>query len=320
MRSVITFLFLVSFSFIVFGASAQEDKKIITIGTGSKNALAYPVISSICEVFNKYNSQKSASCIAISTQGSEDNLNGIGSKKYDAGVVKSDMAYGAYNGIGVFGKKPYRNLRSVFGLHKEYLTIIIGKNSQINSLSDFKNKRIYIGNKGSGSRILVDKLFQEAKFKNSDFKELHEESADKIHDLFCGDKIDAAIYLIGHPNNIFSKTLSECNTKIIGLSRKELENYVDTFRHMYPAAIKKGTYPNQKTDINTFAAQLLLVTSDNMNEEEIYNFVQVVSDHYQEIQSKNQTLKNVELFSPEVNAIPMHKGAIRFYKNFISQD
>jgi len=310
---------LATVSFLVFCQSSfSQNKEIITIGTGSVNALAYPIMQSICQTYNKYNLSDKATCLVVSTAGSEENLEGIYSKKYSTGVIKADMAYNSYNGIGIFAGKPYRNLRSLFGLHNEYLTMIVGQNSGINSLKDFKGKRIYIGNKGSGSRILVDKLFSEAGWKNGDFAEIHEEANDQIHDLFCGKKIDGAIYLIGHPNNIFKKTLSECGVKMISFSRKEIENYVDSFRHIYPAIIKRGTYNNQKQDIYTFASQLLLTTDSSLDEEIVYNFVKIIVDHYQEIQQKTPSLKGTQLFSREVNAIPLHKGAVRFYNNFKS--
>lgn len=316
-RYSIFLIYTVSF-LITLSNSYAQNKKLINIGTGSKEALAYPIMSSICDTFNKYSIHKEIECVAISTGGSEDNLEGIVSKKYDAGVIKADMGYNAYNGIGIFSGQSHRNLRSLFGLHNEYLTMLVKKDSNITSLKEFRNRRIYIGNKGSGSRILVDRLFSEIGWNNSFFKEINEESSDKIYNLFCHNKIDAAIYLIGHPNNIFTKTLSDCNTKMISFSRKEIESYIDTFRHIYPAIIKKGTYHGQKFDIDTFSSQLLLTASDNIDEETVYNFVQIVSDHYEEIQRKNPTLNGTSLFSPEVNALPLHNGAARFYKNMIT--
>lgn len=295
--------------------SKDNNQKIIKIGTGNKDALAYPILSSICDTFNKNNTYSNVRCQAISTGGSEDNLDGIISKKYDAGVVKSDMEYNAYNGIGVFAGKPYRDLRTIFGLHNEYLTIIVKNGAKIDGLKDFKGRRVYIGNKGSGSRIMVDKLFTVNGWKNQDFKAIHEESSDKIHDLFCNDEIDAAIYLIGHPNNIFARTLKDCDVKLIGFSKQEIEKYVDIFRHISPAVVKKGTYPNQKQDISTFASQLLLASSVDLDEETVYNFVKIISEHYSEIQKNNPNLQEVVLFSPEIKVIPLHKGAIRFYKN-----
>lgn len=316
MKFIIHFVITVSFLGSFPSFANDGGTKIIKIGTGNKNALAYPVLSSMCEVFNQKNLDKNVSCQAISTGGSEDNLNGIIKGEYDAGVIKADMEYNAYNGIGVYHGKAYRELRTVFGLHNEYLTIIVKNNSNINDIQDIKGKSVYIGNKGSGSRILVDKLLAGIGVKNHDLKEVHEEQADKIHDLFCENKIDAAVYLVGHPNGIFAKTMKECDVKLIGFSKKEIERYVDLFRYVSPALIKKGTYPNQKEDIRTFASQLLLATSEKADEKTIYNFVQIIAENYEDLQKKNPALVGAALFSPEVKIIPMHNGVVRYHKNF----
>jgi len=92
MKFILNFAFIVSF---LYSSTlyAENQKRIIRIGTGNKEALAYPIISAICDVFNKNTPDKNISCKAIETGGSEDNLNGIISGKYDLGVIKADMAY-----------------------------------------------------------------------------------------------------------------------------------------------------------------------------------------------------------------------------------
>lgn len=162
---------------------------------------------------------------------------------------------------------------------------------------------------------MVDKLFKDIGWKLYNFNELHEEGPNEIYNLFCKNKIDGAIYLVGHPNSIFIKTLNECNTKLISFSQKEIEEYIDSFRHISVSVIKKGTYPNQKQDIHTFSSQLLLATSANLDEKIVYNFVKIVSEHYPELQKKNPALKNVSLFGSEINVIPIHNGVIRFLNN-----
>lgn len=313
MKLSVYWYLIVSFLYS-FNAFSQDNMRIIKIGTGNKNALAYPVVSAMCEVFNKNNINNKVSCQAIETGGSGDNLNGIISGKYDMGVIKADMQYKAYNGVGTFSGKPYRELRTIIGLHNEFLTMIVKNNSQIKSFEDFKGKRVYIGNNGSGSRILVDKLLREVGWSQKDFKAIYEDQPNKIYDLFCQNKIDAAIYLIGHPNDIFSKTLKKCDVKLISFSRSEIQNYIDFFSHISTAIISKGTYKNQNYNINTFASQLLLASSTKVDEKIIYDFVQIIFEHQDELKSKVATLKYVSFFGLQANVIPFHNGAIRYYK------
>lgn len=310
MKFFLRVVVIVSF---LHSGNAFADKKVINIGTGNKAALAYPIISAMCDIFNQNNVYSQISCRAIETGGAEENLNGIISGKYDMGVIKADMEYNVYNGIASFKGKSYKKLRNLFGLHNEYLTILVKKDSNIKDLMGFKNRRVYLGNKGSGSRILVDKLFERIGLREENFESVNQEQPDQIYNLFCQDKIDAAIYLVGHPNSVFTKTMNECGVKIIGFSRKEIETYIDFFYHVYPAVIVKGIYKNQDYDIDTFASQLLLASSENLDEQIVYDFVQIIYEHREEIYNKILAMKDAPLLSKNLNLIPIHKGAARYY-------
>lgn len=315
MRKITIFVLTVSFLLTRYAHAEDSSKRVIRIGTGNKSAIAYPTMSAMCDIFNKRNVHRNMSCEAIQTGGSEDNLKGIMSGKYDAGVIKADMEYDAYNGVGAHKGEPYRDLRTVFGLHNEYLTILVRNGSKINSFKDFKGKRVYLGNKGSGSRVMVNKLLKANNWTIGNFKEVFENSADNIKGLFCNNKIDAAIYLVGHPNKIFAETLKECGVKVIGFSRREIEDYVDLFRYASLSKIEKRTYKNQKLDISTLSSQLLLATSSTVEEEVIYSFVQIISENYEEIKTVNPILQNSNLFSSQINVIPLHKGTHRYFRS-----
>jgi TRAP-type uncharacterized transport system substrate-binding protein len=120
--------------------------------------------------------------------------------------------------------------------------------------------------------------------------------------------------MVGHPNKIFSEILRDCDAQITSFSRVELEGYVEEFGEVYLGKINKNTYKNQDYDLETYKMQLMLSTSSDIDEELIYNFVQIVFDHQDEIKEKISTLKGVDLLGKTTHIIPFHKGAYRYYK------
>lgn len=310
MKKVVWLILVVSFLY----SRNCLGKEIIGIGTGSKNALAYPVVKTMCDTYNKYNVYDNLKCYAVETGGSKENLDGIISGAYDAGVVKSDIEYNAYNGIGGNGGKEI-GLRNIFGLHEEYLTLAARKDSGIRNFRDFKGHKVYIGNNGSGSRIMVEKLLNYLGWDRSNFEYVDESESREIGKLFCEKKIDAAIYLVGHPNHIFQEALRKCDINLISFSRRELEEYVDIFRYVKLSKIRKETYKEINEDIETLSSQLMLVTSDRVNEKFIYNFVKIITSHFEEIKKKNKSLEGIDLFDPDVRVIPLHKGSERFLQD-----
>ena len=265
-------------------ASNSNQPITIKIGAGNKNVIAFTTVEKICEIYNKYKKNNNVSCLALETSGSNYNLEKLISGEIDMGVIAADVQYDAYNGIGKFAGKPQRNLKALFGLYMEKFGILVKKNSGINDFHDLPGKRININSVGSGNRVLVDKLFTKNGWKKSDFKEILEEQPRELPNLFCQNKIDAALYLVGHPNGVFTESIEKCGAKLISLNRKEVEDYVELFRYLFPATIEKHTYKGQNQDIKTIGSQLLLVTTDHLDDAVIYDFVQTVFEHYAALQ------------------------------------
>ena len=304
-----------SFFVNINNAKAQEAliKEVLTIGTGSKKALAYPTIEGVCKIFNKYSTNYA--CKPIETRGSEDNLKGITSGKFHMGVLKADMQYNSYNGMGFAQKNPNRSLRSLFGLHMEHLNIIVHKNSNIKDLNNLRGKNIYIGNKGSGSRIFVDRLLQNIGYNYEDFNKVYQGPTKTLEKLLCKQDLDIVLYLIGHPNKTIGNLLNSCDLKMISLPRRDLEKYIGSFLHISIDKIPKGAYRQVSKDLETISSQLVLTTSSNIDEEAINDFVQIIFENYQEIQETVPALKDTRIFDSLLRAgnIPFHPGAKKFY-------
>ena len=128
-----------------FSSWQKSNRRIITIGSGSKSAMFYPVATAICEIFNKYNQDKGVICKPVLSKGAEYNLEAVENGEFDIGIAQANLQHDAYNGLGKFKGNPHKNLRTLFRIHDEYLTIIAKKDSNIKNFSDLRGKKVNIG-------------------------------------------------------------------------------------------------------------------------------------------------------------------------------
>ena len=142
---------LLSAAMFASPAMAQDKEQFITIGTGGQTGVYYVVGQSICRLVNRLE-DANIKCNAPSTGGSVANINGIKSGELDMGVAQSDVQYQAYNGTKSFEGDAYTDLRAVFRVHGEPLTLLARADSGITTLDDLEGKRVNIGNPGSGQR------------------------------------------------------------------------------------------------------------------------------------------------------------------------
>ena len=151
-------------------APAHAQQKFITIGTGGVTGVYYAAGGAICRLINKDRAQHGVRCSVESTGGSVYNVNTIKAGELDFGVSQSDIQYNALKGEVQFKDGgAFADLRSVFSLHGEPLTVLARKEANIGKMEDFKGKRFNIGNPGSGQRATLEVLLPAMGMSFADF-------------------------------------------------------------------------------------------------------------------------------------------------------
>ena len=116
---------------------AQAAQKFVSIGTGGVTGVYYPTGGAICRLVNKGRKKHGIRCSAESTGGSIYNINTVRAGELEFGVAQSDWQYHAYNGTSKFKDKgAFKDLRAVFSVHPEPVTIIASDRSGIKNISD----------------------------------------------------------------------------------------------------------------------------------------------------------------------------------------
>ena len=139
---------------VSLAAGVATAAEFITIGTGGVTGVYYPTGGAICRLANKGKKKHGVRCSVESTGGSVYNINTIRAGELDMGVAQSDWQYHAYNGTGkesFIKAGPFTELRAVFSVHPEPVSIIARKDANIKSLADLAGKRVNIGNPCSGT-------------------------------------------------------------------------------------------------------------------------------------------------------------------------
>ena len=129
------------------GPAAAQDK-FITIGTGGVTGVYYAVAAPSA-AHEPTRAETHIRCSTESTGGSVFNINAIQSGDLDFGLSQSDVQYNAYNGKNQWDGKAFGDLRAVFAVHPEPLTVVARPDAGVTKFEDFKGKRFNIGNPGS---------------------------------------------------------------------------------------------------------------------------------------------------------------------------
>ena len=295
---------------------AHADE-FISIGTGGVTGVYYPAGGAICRLVNRNRKNHGIRCSVESTAGSIFNLNALENQNLDAGVVQSDLQYQAYYGTGHFANDlPRKNLRTLFSLHTEVFTIAARADSGIKTLDDLVNKRVNIGNPGSGQRATMEVIMKAKGWDKNTFKLASELKASEQAQAVCDNKIDAMIFASGHPNGAIQEVTTSCDTVIVEVSGPEIKEIVDNHSYYAYAVIPGGMYVGNNEDVNSFGVKATLLTTAEVSDNIAYEVVKAVFDNFDSFKNLHpvfQTLTKEDLIYGG-NTAPLHPGAEKYYR------
>jgi uncharacterized protein len=297
--------------------AAQAQQKFITIGTGGVTGVYYAAGGAICRLVNKDRAKHGIRCSVESTGGSVFNVNTIKAGELDMGVAQSDVQFNAVKGEGGFQKDgPFRELRAVFALHPEPVTVVARKEANVKSFADFKGKRFNVGNPGSGTRSSLEELIGAMGWKLSDFSLASELKADEHGPALCDGKIDGFFYLVGHPSANIQDPTTVCGAKLVSVTGPAVEKLVKEKPYYAKATIPAGLYPGNPQPTETYGVLATFVSSSKVPADTIYAVVKGVFDNFDEFKKLHPALAALDPKSMIKDGLsaPLHDGAVKYYK------
>lgn len=309
-------LILISLLCVPFASSFPADTQYVTIGTGSVTGVYYPTGGAICYLANKI-SAGNYHCEIKSTPGSIYNIAGLRSGELTLGVLQSDWQYHAYQGVGRYKETgKFSELRSLFSVHAEPFTVLVRADSDIDYFEELQHKRVNIGAPRSGQRATMEVLLNLYGWNTNDFAELLQLMPSEQAKALCDDRVDAIIYVVGHPNSSIKEASGACQTKLINVAGVKIDKLVAENSYYQKAVIAGDMYRGSPYNTYTFGVGAVVTTTSNLPEEVAYQVVKSVFENHAEFIKLHPAFRNLDKHAMVTSSLtaPLHIGAIRYYK------
>ncbi|MCP4233543.1 MAG: TAXI family TRAP transporter solute-binding subunit [Aestuariibacter sp.] len=309
---------LVATTFTI-GTAQAADQQFITIGTGGVTGVYYPTGGAICRLVNKGRKEHGVRCSVESTGGSVYNINTIRGGELDMGVAQSDWQFHAYNGSkkkSFIDAGPYKELRAVFSVHPEPISIVARKDANIKHVSDLVGKRVNIGNAGSGTEATWEVLWEAMGHTKKDLKLAAQMKSSETPGALCDNKIDAFFWLVGNPAALNKEATTTCDANFVAVDGPAVDKLVAESPYYGTTVIPGGMYRGNPDDVPTFGVLASFVSSTATSADTIYAVVKSVFDNFADFKKLHPAfahLNEKDMISKGISA-PLHEGAIRYYK------
>jgi hypothetical protein len=289
----------------------------VTLATGTPGGIYHPVGNAICRMFNLESERQPIPCVAVSSEGSVENLQRIGSAKSTFGLSQTDVAYAAFRGLGPFsGTGPNPKLRNLIALYPEALTVVARADAGIRDFQDLRGKRIGLGKSGAGYTFTRDVVLGYYEWTLTDQQRLLELGPADQNQALCNNEVDAIIFQAGHPNGLTQEATTGCHTRLVRVAGPPIDRLLATHAYYVATVVPGGLYPGNPDDVPTIATQAVLVTSSDVSDAQAYAVVKAVFENFADFRRLHPALAtlDVEDMVPSEAVVPIHPGALKYYR------
>ena len=301
-------------------ADVQAKTTFVTIGTGGITGVYYPTGGAIAKMVNAKRKEYGIRATVESTGGSVFNVNAILSGDLEFGVVQSDRQYQAFNGEegSEWAGQPQPDLRAVFSIHPESVTLIASVESGVKTIMDLKGKRVNIGNPGSG-QLGNSKDALEAVGINYE-TDLNAEfvKAAEAPGLLQDGRIDAFFYTVGHPNGAIKEaTAGATKVRFVPIEGPGIDELISKKPYYAKSVVPVDQYPTavNDADVPTFGVKATFVTSAKVSDEVVYAITKEVFENFESFKKLHPAyaVLTKEGMLAGLSA-PIHPGAMKYFK------
>lgn len=311
-----TFKFGILMIVLIFFVACGQNTEVqyINIPTASTTGTLYPFGNSIANLWNENITGIRAN--AQASNGGIDNLNLLEKGEANISMAVTSNVYQSYKGLEAFEGRGNDKIRIITGLYYNPNQVVISESSGINSLEDIKGHRFAPGSPGSTTEYeaSIHLKYSGVNYPN-DIDAQYVNFTEAI-DLVRNKQVDGAWIMAGAPTSAVTEMLKTTDTKLLEIP----EDIINEMKIDYPwysnYTIKAGTYEELTEDINTSAIKMVMFTSSDMDEDLIYELTKVFWENIEELKSTHNFLKEVTIEGAvtDIADLPLHEGALRYYK------
>jgi TRAP transporter TAXI family solute receptor len=289
----------------------------IAIGTGEAGTFSHHTGRAVCRIINKY--ADDISCKTVPGMDAVDNLTNLQGGSMDLCLADLRTLNDAMNKTGNFAffDIHYDNIRTIIPLYDIPIALVARSDSGIDSLQTLPGRRINIGSPRSPQRLAIETIMKAKNWSKADFSLVQELSASQSQDTmaFCHATIQALVHIGIHPDPKVNQLFKLCGAQLIAMDDTDIEKLTSDHPAFSKIIIPSGTYPSLESPVTTFGTRMMLVASDSLDEETVYQIIEVLDGHKQNLRQGHAVLAefSVERLEESDTGIKLHPGAVRFF-------
>ena len=248
------------------------------------------------------------------TSGSVDTMHAIQQGTVDAGLSLANQSYAAVGGHLGPEFKSFTRLRGIAVLEVTPIHLVAGPHTTIRSVGDLRGRRLSIipNSSTSGTFLAAEVILQSHGLTMQDVQLNLMDYSDSVSHLLDG-TLDALFVTGSYPIERVSAAM-QGGSRIVPLASSAVARVIEDFPFFRPVLIPSGTYPGLASIVHTIGVETLLVCRADLDEGLVYELTRKLFQIQRRITAETGLVQWVDMKLAGASPIPLHHGAIRFYR------
>ena len=295
----------------IFFAPGAHAQSFINILTGGTSGVYYPLGVAIGKIYSdKIPNVKTQ---VQATKASVENLILLQQGRGELAFTLGDSLKAAWEGDEEAGFKiKLDKLRTIGAIYPNYIQIVATSDSGIRTLADLKGKSLSVGAPKSGTELNSRAILAAAGMTYKNMGKVEYLPFAESVDLMKNRQLNATLQSAGLGVASLKDLSTSTEITVVSVPKAVVDKIGPPF---VPAMIPANTYTGQDKDVPTAAVVNYLVTSSAVSDDLAYQMTRLIFESLPELVTAHAAGKEIKLEAAATGSpVPLHPGAIRYYK------
>ena len=299
-----------SFHSPAYAAPERTSLLRFSFGTAGLGGNFYVLGTALCQLFNK--NIPMVEFTPEVTGGSGVNVGLTHKNDVQVSLCTNVAAYNGYNGKGWVEGDPMPDVRTVAGLMPAALELYVLASSNIHTIQDYNGKIFSAATTGGGGDMGAHDLLPTLGIK---VKQKQDMTLPDVNSNLIDGLLDCAMDFATFPHASRLELEASAKIRFIELSAAERKLMCDTFPYYVDGVMPAGTYRDIPPEgYKTIMSPNLMICHKDVPEDVVYDMLKVMFEGMDVLKLSSNAFSNVVKESVLDAAIPLHPGAIRYFK------
>jgi TRAP transporter TAXI family solute receptor len=290
----------------------KAEVKSIRWGTSSVGSTGYNLSAKMADIVGKYTKLE----VNITpVGGTEATVRTITRGERDLGFGNTQGVYEGYNGVGSFAKEGKQPILLIAMTYDATMPFVAQPN--IKSVSDFKGKTISYRRAPNPIFNAFGDLVLKAYGldPDKDVKNIATVELSEIVDALKTGSMDAGLIPGSMPGAVIPQLMEAKQFNVIDVGKEKVQSITKDSPFLAARTIKAGTFKGQDYEVNTLGFVNVVFANSKLPDKAVYDITKAIYTHLDELATADPVAKTITLANAcKDPVIPLHPGAIQFYK------